>query len=161
MKYPKARLHILGGTNDEDYKNECLSLIETLNIEDVYIRGQVNVLETIKEFDFTILTSISEGQPLVILESFAAKRPVVSTNVGSCKEMIYGILDNHMQAGFCCDTMDSIELANSMFKLCNDKEMLIKFGETGCDRVKRCYGYDKMIFNYLNAYKEAEEKWQV
>lgn len=159
MKYPKARLHILGGTNDEDYKKECLELIETLNLTDIFIRGQVNVLETLKEFDFTVLTSISEGQPLVILESFAAKRPVISTNVGSCSEMIYGTYDDNTKAGFCCDTMDSIGIANGMFELCSNKELIQKFGEAGYNRVKRCYGYDKMISNYLNAYKEAEEKW--
>ena len=87
-KFQGARLHILGGTNDEDYKEECLNLIDSLKISDVFIRGQVNVLETLCEFDFTVLTSISEGQPLVVLESFAARRPVISTNVGCCEEMI-------------------------------------------------------------------------
>lgn len=38
--------------------------------------GMVNVLEYMKKLDFTVLTSISEGQPLSVLESFAAGRPV-------------------------------------------------------------------------------------
>lgn len=160
IKYPKARLHILGGTNDEDYKEECLRLIDSLGIEDVLIRGQMNVLEALEEFDFTVLTSISEGQPLVILESFAAKRPVVCTNVGSCSELIYGINKGDKQAGFCLSSMDSVGIANAMLRLCQDKNLRLEFGELGQKRVREHYGYDKMLNNYSNAYKEAIKKWQ-
>lgn len=159
-KYPKARLHILGGTNDEDYKQECLELIDSLNITDVFIRGQVDVLSTLEEFDFTVLTSISEGQPLVLLESFAAKRPVVCTNVGSCYEIINGLYEDEKPAGFCCNSMDSVAIANSMFKLCKSKELIIEFGKVGQERVRKYYGYEKMLNNYYNAYKEAIKRWQ-
>lgn len=159
-KYPMARLHILGGTNDEDYKQECLDLIKSLNIKDVLIRGQVNVLETLEEFDFTVLTSISEGQPLVILESFAAKRPVVCTNVGSCSELIYGTNKGDKPAGFCCNSMDSVAIANSMLKLCRDKDLILEYGEIGQIRARDYYGYEKMLNNYALSYKEAIRKWQ-
>ena len=159
-KFPKARLHILGSTNDEEYKKECLDLIDLLNLEDVLIRGQVNVLDTLEEFDFTILTSISEGQPLVILESFAASRPVVCTDVGSCSEIIFGIDKDEEPAGFCCKSMDSFGIANSMLKLCEDKELIKKFGDNGQKRVKNYYGYQKMLNNYKKSYEEAIKRWQ-
>ena len=38
----------------------------------------------------TILTSISEGQPLTILESYAAHKPVIATDVGNCHGLVYG-----------------------------------------------------------------------
>lgn len=159
-KYSKVRLHILGGTNDPDYKQECLNLIDILMIKDVFIRGQVNVLETLEEFDFIVLTSISEGQPLVILESFAAGRPVVCTNVGSCSELIYGTNKGDRPAGFCCNSMDSVALADSMLKFCLDKELILEYGENGRLRAKEHYGYDKMLNNYSLAYKEAIKRWQ-
>ena len=37
-----------------------------------------------------VLTSFSEGQPLVILEAYAWGVPVVATDVGACREMIEG-----------------------------------------------------------------------
>lgn len=159
-KYPNARLHILGGTNDEDYKKECLDLIDSLNISDVLIRGQVDVLATLEEFDFTILTSISEGQPLVILESFAAQRPVVCTNVGSCSEIINGLDKSDKPAGFCCSSMDSVAIADSMLKLCNDKKLISRMGKVGQERVEKNYGYQKMLNNYAKSYKEAIKRWQ-
>lgn len=159
-KFPNVRLHILGSTNDEEYKKECLDLIDLLNLDDVLIRGQVNVLETLEEFDFTILTSISEGQPLVILESFAAARPVVCTDVGSCSEIIFGLNKNEEPAGFCCKSMDSFGIANSMLKLCKDKDLIVKLGKNGQKRVKNYYGYQKMLDNYKKSYEEAIRKWQ-
>ncbi|MFR6580782.1 MAG: glycosyltransferase [Ruminococcus sp.] len=42
------------------------------------------------ETDFITLTSISEGQPLSVLESFAARRPCVTTDVGCCRELLEG-----------------------------------------------------------------------
>ena len=43
-----------------------------------------------EKLDFTILTSISEGQPLSVLESMAARRPCVCTDVGCCRELLEG-----------------------------------------------------------------------
>ena len=37
-----------------------------------------------------MLTSFSEGQPLVILEAYACGLPVIATDVGACREMIEG-----------------------------------------------------------------------
>lgn len=46
-----------------------------------------------KKLDFVLLTSISEGQPLAVLEAMAAGRPAVTTDVGCCRELIEGVDD--------------------------------------------------------------------
>ena len=43
-----------------------------------------------KKIDFTLLTSLSEGLPLSVLESMAASRPCVTTDVGCCRELLEG-----------------------------------------------------------------------
>ena len=55
-------------------------------MEDVIFTGKVDVTEYLGKMDMTILTSISEGQPLKILDSFAAKKPVIATDVGNCRD---------------------------------------------------------------------------
>ena len=70
---PNLKLWIMGPTNEEeDYAKECFDLVELMHIPDVEFTGRVNVTEYLGGIDMTILTSISEGQPLTILEGFAA-----------------------------------------------------------------------------------------
>ena len=89
-RLPKVRLHIMGGVDDEEYGAECHALVDTLGVRDLIFTGRVNVVEYMEKLDFTILTSISEGQPLSVLESLAARRPCVTTEVGCCRELLEG-----------------------------------------------------------------------
>ena len=68
-----VRLHIMGGVDDEEYAQECYALVDQLHLENVIFTGRVDIISYMEKLDFTILTSISEGQPLSVLESFAAK----------------------------------------------------------------------------------------
>ena len=110
--------------------------------------------------DFTILTSISEGQPLTILESFAARRPVVCTNVGCCRELIEGNNDGIGKAGICCTPMDISGIARAMITLCQDKDLCKKLGRNGLERVKKNYTYEKMINGYFELYEKGIKNWQ-
>ena len=160
-KCNNARLHIFGATNDKEYKKECLSIIDSLEIKEfVTIYGQINPIEYMQKMDFTILTSISEGQPLTILESFAARRPVVCTNVGCCKELIEGNNDKIGNAGICCTPMDITGISKAMIKLCEDKQLRKEYGENGLKRVKTSYTYDKMMERYFELYEKGLKNWQ-
>lgn len=81
------------GPADEDpqYLEECRALVAYLGIEKcVRFTGPVSVADYLPRIDVLVLTSISEAQPLVILEAGAAGVPSVATDVGACREMIYG-----------------------------------------------------------------------
>ena len=100
-RLPQVRLHIMGGVDDEEYGAECHALVETLGVRDLIFTGRVNVIEYMEKLDFTILTSISEGQPLSVLESLGARRPCVTTEVGCCRELLEGAPgDDFGVAGF-------------------------------------------------------------
>ena len=97
-----VRLHILGGVDDEEYARECYALAEQLGLENVRFTGRVDIAAYLQKLDFTILTSISEGQPLSVLESLAARRPCVTTDVGCCRELLEGTPGDTLgAAGFC------------------------------------------------------------
>lgn len=85
-----VRLHIMGGVDDEEYAEECYALVDQLKIKNIIFTGRVDIVKYMEKLDFTILTSISEGQPLSVLESFAARRPCVTTDVGCCRELLGG-----------------------------------------------------------------------
>lgn len=157
----KVRLHIIGGIDDEEYYKECLDLIEYLNVRDIIIPGSVTTSTYLEKIDFTILTSISEGQPFAVLESMAAKRPVIATDVGSCRELIEGdIDDNFGHAGICVPPMHQSKLLQALLEMCRNDEERKLMGEAGQNRVRKYYEIGNMINTYQNVYQKAVSKWQ-
>lgn len=161
MRVGRARLHILGDVDDEEYKEECENLIRQLQVKDILFAGVVNVIEYMEKLDFTILTSISEGQPLSVLESFAAGRAVVTTDVGCCRELIFGSsADSFGQAGFCAPPMKKEEIANAMERLCLDRKLRKTMGENGKKRVEHYYTHEISMNRYRTLYQEVERTWR-
>ncbi len=154
-----VRLHIMGGVDDQEYADECLALIDQLGLADkIIIPGRVNIVEYFQKLDFTILTSISEGQPLSVLESFAAKLPVVTTDVGCCNELILGIPpDPFGRAGYFVPPMQREKLADAMETMCASRELRLKLGEAGQKRAYEYFRYSIMLEKYRKLYEEVEE----
>lgn len=154
-RQPDVCLYLMGGTDDEQYKSECMVIIERLGLDNVFVIGHVDTIEYMKKMDITVMSSISEGQPLAILESLAAARPCVTTNVGNCKELLEEPEDSYGQSGFCCTPMDSIGLADALEKLCVDSDLRKVFGINGRNRIKNNYTHDMMRDKYLAVYSEV------
>jgi glycosyltransferase involved in cell wall biosynthesis len=89
---PDVRALLLGPQNeDPDYFAECQALVLYLGIQECFtFTGRVSLSDYLGEIDVMVLTSISEAQPLVILEAGSAGIPSVATDVGACREMICG-----------------------------------------------------------------------
>lgn len=157
-----VRLHIMGGVDDEEYAQECYALVEQLSLQDkIIFTGRVNIIEYFEKLDFTLLTSISEGQPLSILESFAARRPCVSTDVGCCRELLDGKPGDTLgKAGYYVPPMQREKLADAMERLCESRELRLQMGEIGQKRTYETYRYHIMLTKYRNLYREVEEQWQ-
>ncbi len=158
-----VRLHIMGGVDDQEYADECYALVEQLNLSDkIIFTGRVNIIEYFEKLDFTILTSISEGQPLSVLESFAARRPCVTTDVGCCNELLLGgPSDTFGRAGYIVPPMQREKLADAMEILCSSRELRLKMGEIAQKRTYEYFRYNIMLTKYRDLYKEVEDSWQV
>lgn len=155
VRINNTRLFILGGVDDEDYMQECKELIEVNHIENVFFTGMVNVKEYFGRFDFTILTSISEGQPLSVLESFAAHRPVVTTDVGCCRDLLNGTnIDDYGEAGYCVPPMHKIELMQAMYRMCVDEKKRLEMGEVAFKRVSESFTHESSMKQYRDLYNE-------
>lgn len=152
---PKLKLWIMGPTDEEEqYARECFELVEALEVKDVVFTGRIDVREYLGRMDFTILTSISEGQPLTILESYAAHKPVIATDVGNCRELIYGIDDGCGTAGILTHIMNTLELKDAMVMLANSSEKREEMGENGYQRVDKGYRIQMMEQAYRRIYEE-------
>lgn len=150
---PNARLHILGDVDDKEYFEECKQLVQQLEIKDIRFTGVVNVIEYMEKLDFTILTSISEGQPLSILESFAAGRPCVTTDVGCCRELLEGNHEDDLgEAGICVAPMYKEGLAQGIILMSRDSNMRKRMSEVGKERVRQYYTHKTSMEKYHNLY---------
>jgi glycosyltransferase involved in cell wall biosynthesis len=106
-----------------------------------------------------ILSSISEAQPLVILEAFAARRPVVSTDVGCCRELLFGEKgDTFGEAGRIVPVMDFEGMAKEIIEMATDYRLRREMGEIGHKRVCAYYTFDAFINAYRDLYSTQYEK---
>jgi polysaccharide biosynthesis protein PelF len=83
----------IAGPEDEApaYAAECRALTESIGMKDrVKFLGYQRIGELLPKVGLLALSSISEGLPLVVLEGFAAGVPTVATDVGACRQLVYG-----------------------------------------------------------------------
>lgn len=157
-KLPNLKLWIMGPTDeDEEYAKECFDMVELIGADDVEFTGRVNVADYMGGLDMTILTSISEGQPLTILESYAAHKPVIATDVGNCRGLIYGEDDDFGAAGILTHIMNVAEIADAMVKLGKSRQLREKMGEAGYKRLMRKYRVEDMRKTYSDIYWKLED----
>jgi polysaccharide biosynthesis protein PelF len=158
-KLPDVRLLLIGPTSeDEEYYNECLDLVKLLGLEDkLQFLGHVNLKEYFAEIDVLVLTSISEAQPLVMLETGAAGIPFVATNVGACHQLIYGDereTPNLGQGGVVTPLSNPEATANGIIKLMSDKEFYNKCSIAIKNRIGTYYRLDKHHEEYRKIYEK-------
>lgn len=151
---PNAELTIMGPMEeDEEYYEECLQMVEALELKDAVFTGSVQVKDYLGRMDILMLTSVSEGQPLAILEGMACSKPFVATNVGSCKELLQGLDDGIGPAGFIAPVMHYEEIADSVIRLCKDKELRETMGRNALSRVRKHYKQKEVISGYADLYQ--------
>ena len=151
----------MGDTDDEEYEQECRDLIAQLHIPGIDMPGNVDVAEYFKKTDFTVLSSISEGQPLAVLESLAAGRPCVTTDVGCCRNLLEGGEgDGYGPSGLVVPPMHSQALANAMELLSTREDMREEMAQAGKKRVKAFYVHEDMVRRYNQNYEEVVGRWR-
>lgn len=149
---PDTEFYIMGNLEEEpEYAALMKSLARNLSLKHVHFTGTVNVAEYLPRMDILVLSSISEGQPLAVLEGFAAHRPYVTTDVGCCRELIYGDSQDHLgSAGSVVPPMNDKALADEILRLAGSFQLRSRMADIGYERVKNSYTYEL----FINAYRE-------
>jgi len=155
---PGARAVIAGpGDEDPEYLAECRSLAATLGITDrIEFTGRVDVKQIYSRIDVLVLTSISEGLPLVILEAAAAGVPLVSTDVGACRELLEGRepADRALGAsGLVTGLADPGATAQAIVSLARDPGLREEMGRAARARVRAHYQEADLIRRYREIYR--------
>ena len=160
---PALKLWIMGPwEEEEEYARECFELVESMGLEDVVFTGRINVRDYYGRMDMTILTSISEGQPLTILESFAAHKPVIATDVGNCRGLVLGENDDFGDAGIITHIMNVEEIARAIVSMARNEPLRLQMGENGYRRLQAGYRIEYMRDTYRKIYMDfAGSMWLV
>ena len=158
-RYPDMRVLFMGPQEEESqYYQECVILIRMLGLEKkIVFTGHVDTKEYYPTIDIIILTSISEAQPLVILEAAACGVPSVATDVGSCTDMLNGIGDEDRaigQSGLICPFYSPDKTAEAVFELIEDDELYAKMSAAAITRARKYYDESDMIVKYKNLYEK-------
>ncbi|HEX7870854.1 MAG TPA: glycosyltransferase, partial [Chryseobacterium sp.] len=110
-------IQIIG--DGEDYQ-EISNRVRELNVQDTFklLGTKLNPYPFVKNSDFYIMPSESEGWPLIIAETLILQKPLLATNVGGIPEMI-----THEKTGYLVDYSQE-GLYQGMKKFLTDKNLL-------------------------------------
>jgi glycosyltransferase involved in cell wall biosynthesis len=141
---------------DEKYAERCHKLVELMGLEDtIKFLGRRPMTEIYPQLDALILTSISEGQPLVILEAHATGLPVIATDVGACRELIEGgdELDRGIgPSGIVTRVANPAETAAALVSFATDPALRHQMGKNGLKRVSSRYRQQQVVDTYDSLY---------
>jgi len=154
---PKAEFYVIGPLDhDPMYAARCQNLVHRLGLADrIAFTGETNTQPWYHRLDVVVLTSVSEGQPLALLEAMAAGTPVVATAVGGCPELVLGATaaDRALEAaGLLTPVGNPQATANAILALCRDRERWQRASQAGQARVRRFYDLKRMCETYRALY---------
>lgn len=154
---PTAQGWIVGpDSEDPVYAQECRDLVIQLGLENnVLFLGFQRTEEILAQARLVVLTSISEAQPLVVLEAMAAGVPVVCSDVGACRELVIGELGRQQAAGHIVPIANPMATANAMHQLLTHPSDWQAARLAGITRVEADYTEALMMARYQHLYEEV------
>ncbi|MDY0328965.1 MAG: GT4 family glycosyltransferase PelF [Thiomonas sp.] len=154
----------IAGPEDEnpEYARECRELAASLQLGDTLkFLGFQRLTELMPRIGLVVLSSISEALPLVLLEGYAGGVPAVTTDVGSCRQLIYGLgaEDEALGAsGAVVGIADAQALGEACAELLGDTDLWRAASAAGIARVERYYTQPMMFDNYRAVYDDALQR---
>ncbi|OGG96300.1 MAG: hypothetical protein A2527_02305 [Candidatus Lambdaproteobacteria bacterium RIFOXYD2_FULL_50_16] len=154
-----AELWIMGPTDeDQNYFDECQAMVEATGMDKVIkFLGKVNIKDYAGKIDILVLTSLSEAQPLVILELGAVGVPTVATDVGACSELLYGAPEEEPKlgpGGVICPLASPTGVAEGIIRLYSDRKFYESCSKAIKARVAAYYRKEDQHRSYREIYNE-------
>lgn len=144
---PECRLEIAG---DGPLREALAALMAQLGLDrHVHFHGAVtDIAEFLNRTQVFVMSSLSEGMPMSLLEAMAAGRPVVATAVGGIPEVVEG-----SGCGWLCPEGDVDALARTMLAAA-DSPNRPQVGELGRQWVTRHCSLGSMVEHYEEIYRK-------
>lgn len=105
------------------------------------------------EIDIFMLPSFTEGLPNVVLESFAARKPVVATAVGGTPEVVQDGV-----SGFLSAPSEVEAMANHVVTLASDSVMRAAMGKAGYSHISKRFSFTQQTKSYERLYETIHNR---
>jgi glycosyltransferase involved in cell wall biosynthesis len=142
--------------HDPAYAERCRAVARSLGLERrVRFIGEADPSGWYERLDVVVLTSLSEAQPLVLLEAMAAGLPCVATAVGGCPELLAARPAGASAgpAGLLVAPGDHRAVARALVRLAVDPELRARLGASGRERVLREHAPELVWAAYRRLYE--------
>lgn len=151
QKCPRARLVLVGDGPEEPQIRE---LVRQRGLEPhvQFLGLRTDVARLLQAADIFLLTSISEGIPLTLIEAMAAGIPIVATRVGGIGEVV---ADG--STGLLAPSGDHSSLAEQILRLSENAALRRELGAEGRERAWALFSEKKMHASYRQLYQEMLE----
>jgi glycosyltransferase involved in cell wall biosynthesis len=151
-RQPAFHLDIVG---DGERRDELERLSADLGLGNaVRFHGlQADVRPFLAGVDAFVLSSVSEGIALTLLEAMAAALPVVATDVGGNREVVIP-----GETGFLVPARDPAAMARALITLLGDPARAASFGAAGRARVASEFTLDATVAAYESLYLELLDR---
>ena len=106
-----------------------------------------NMNEVLNMATMVVLPSYREGLPKVLLEAAACSKPIISTNVPGCKEIV-----RHEVNGLLIPPKDEVALAEAIRRLLDNPEFAKQLGENGREIVQKEFSEELVVEKTFEVY---------
>ncbi len=144
---PKFKLLIVG---DGEQRNRLEEFVAMLNLNRVVIFTGLrrDVPRLLRAMDVFVMSSVSEGLPLTVLEAMAARLPIVATNVGALPDLV-----EESQTGFLVPIRHAVAMSDKLEKFIANPQLAKTFGQEARRKVEREFTLERMLRNYAELYE--------
>jgi len=151
ISHPDWTFHLVGKDFNDDYSKEITrQIIQNGLSQHVFVYGTKNDMgNIISQSDISILTSVSEGLPVALLEYGLYKKPVVVTRVGEMPMII-----NDGSNGSIVASEDADSFYKALASLVSDAGLRQKFGEALYKTIIENNSEEAIIGHYLEWLKK-------
>jgi glycosyltransferase involved in cell wall biosynthesis len=143
---PETRFMILGLGNEEKSMREKAKRLGIAPYI-IFAGYQEEVGRYYSAMDISVLTSLSEGLSITLLESMNYRLPVVVTRVGGNPELV---VDG--QTGYLVPPRDPASFAARVVELLRNPSLRSSMGEAGYKRIRESFRIDDVAERYLDVY---------
>lgn len=150
------KLYLIGPYEEDlEYYEECVELVKDLKLSDeIIFTGRVDIRDYLGKIDIFLLSSISEGQPLSILEAMSARIPIITTDVGDCRDILTSYKEIG-DAGVIVPPTSYTKMAIEIVALYNNPKRLKLLGERAYEIVNKYYRKEDFLKSYTKLYEEG------